>query len=248
MKKDVTVIYKDRFISVDGEGLFFDFSIPEGLEECHAIQWHNGKGHKELLETMENVSINYEEDVLPYVGLWQEEKKRRDEEAAQQPIIEEEKAEAMATADILIMNKVRASYAQKSTFTASEFSVMVKAGLFNAWKAGEVYSKGYRIEHNGIVYEVMQDVEATENQPPNAEGMLAVYRPLSVDAETGEEPDGSMEHPYTFIYGMDVAKDKYYLYEEKIYIAKADMPACVWYPGTEGLWQWEEVETAEVAN
>ena len=83
-----------------------------------------------------------------------------------------------------------------------------------------------------------------ESQPPFAEGMLAVYRPLSVDPETGEEPDGSQEHPFAFLYGMDVTKDSYYSYEGKLWLARADMPACVWTPGTAGLWQWEEASAA----
>ena len=90
----------------------------------------------------------------------------------------------------------------------------------------------------------MQEVTAIEDQPPDAAGMLAVYRPLSVDLETGDEPDGSREHPYAFLYGMDVKNGSYYSYEGKLWLARADMPACVWTPGTEGLWQWEEASTA----
>lgn len=63
-------------------------------------------------------------------------------------------------------------------------------------------------------------------------------RPLSVDPETGGEPDGSREHPFAFLYGMDVKNGSYYSYEGKLWLAKADMPACVWVPGTAGLWQW----------
>ena len=74
-----------------------------------------------------------------------------------------------------------------------------------------------------------------------ATGMLAVYRPLSVDPETGEEPNGSQEHPYAFIYGMDVHSGKYYSYNNHLYLAKSDMMPCVWPPDTEGLWQWELV-------
>lgn len=90
----------------------------------------------------------------------------------------------------------------------------------------------------------MQEVTAIENQPPDAAGLLAVYRPLSVDPETGKEPDGSREHPFAFLYGMDVTKDSYYTYEGKLWLARADMPACVWAPGTAGLWQWEEASAA----
>lgn len=167
------------------------------------------------------------------------------EEKPYEPTPEEiaaaELARAKAQANMLLTAKLQMNTLQTSSFSTEEFSLLAKALMFESWQAGVTYEAGYRIAYEGMIYEVIQKVTSIENQPPNAEGMLAVYRPLSVDAETGEEPDGSMEHPYTFIYGMDVAKDKYYLYEEKIYIAKADMPACVWYPGTSGLWQWEEV-------
>jgi len=43
---------------------------------------------------------------------------------------------------------------------------------------------------------------------------------------------------------MDVKNGSYYSYEGKLWLAKADMPACVWVPGTEGLWQWEEASAA----
>ena len=133
---------------------------------------------------------------------------------------------------------------QTGAFAAAEFATFAKAGLFTDWAAGQTYAKAYRLAHKGVVYEVMQEVTAIENQPPDATGMLAVYRPLSVAPETGEEPDGSREHPFAFLYGMDVTKDSYYTYEGKLWLAKADMPACVWTPGTAGLWQWEEASAA----
>ena len=167
------------------------------------------------------------------------------EELPYEPTPEEiaaaELASAKVQANMLLTTKLQMNTLQTSSFSTEEFNLLAKAQMFEPWQAGATYEAGYRIAHEGVIYEVIQKVTAIENQPPNVEGMLAVYRPLSVDAETGEEPDGSMEHPYTFIYGMDVARDKYYLYEEKLYVAKADMPACVWYPGTSGLWQWEEV-------
>ena len=150
-------------------------------------------------------------------------------------------AEARAQSSTILMARMRADMVQTGAFAAAEFATFAKAGLFADWAAGQTYAKGYRLAHKGIVYEVMQEVTAIENQPPDASGMLAVYRPLSVDPETGDEPDGSREHPYAFIYGMDVTKDSYYSYEGKLWLARADMPACVWVPGTAGLWQWEEV-------
>ena len=153
-------------------------------------------------------------------------------------------AVAMAQSRSILMARMQADMVQTGAFAAAEFATFAKAGLFANWAASQTYAKGYRLAHKGIVYEVMQEVTAIENQPPDAAGMLAVYRPLSVDPETGEEPDGSREHPFAFLYGMDVTKDSYYTYEGKLWLARADMPACVWVPGTAGLWQWEEASAA----
>ena len=156
-------------------------------------------------------------------------------------IEKEELAAAQMQANSFINARMRANTLQTAAFTASEFAVMAKAHVFESWQAGQTYAAGYRLEHEGVIYEVVQDVTAQEHQPPNAEGMLAVYRPLSVDAETGEEPDGTKGHPYAYLHGMDVKNGSYYTFGGKLWLAKADMPACVWDPGTEGVWQWEEV-------
>ena len=156
-------------------------------------------------------------------------------------------AEARAQSRSILMARMQADMVQTGAFTATEFTTFAKAGLFTNWAAGQTYAKGYRLAHKGVVYEVMQEVTAIENQPPDASGMLAVYRPLSVDPETGDEPDGSREHPFAFLNGMDVKNGSYYSYEGKLWLAKADMPACVWVPGTAGLWQWEEAGAAETA-
>lgn len=165
----------------------------------------------------------------------------------EEEIAEAEKAQAEREADAVLTAKSRANMIQTMSFTSAEFNLLAKAELFPVWTAGETYPNGRRIQHEGIVYEVVSadGVTAQEHQPPSAEGMLAVYRPLSVDPETGTEPDGTQENPYIFIYGMDVEKDSYYSYNGKLYKAETDMPACVWPPDTEGLWQWTEVtETA----
>lgn len=157
--------------------------------------------------------------------------------------LEQSVSDARKSSCNILMARMQADMVQTGAFAAAEFATFAKAGLFTDWAAGQTYAKGYRLAHKGIVYEVMQEVTAIENQPPDATGMLAVYRPLSVDPETGDEPDGSREHPFAFLYGMDVTKNSYYSYEGKLWLAKADMPACVWVPGTEGLWQWEEAGT-----
>lgn len=246
MKTHVTVIPSDGIISVDGEVLFLDGITSETF---HALQWHSDAGHVEPGDGLPNEELSaddYEERVAPFVALWEEEKARLEEEANRPPTDEELAAQAVAEARAqsrsILMARMQADMVQTGAFTATEFATFAKAGLFTDWAAGQTYAKGYRLAHKGIVYEVMQEVTSLENQPPFAKGMLAVYRPLSVDPETGDEPDGSREHPFAFIYGMDVHSGKYYSYNNHLYLAKSDMTACVWPPDTEGLWQWELVE------
>ena len=159
----------------------------------------------------------------------------------------QEQAEAKAEAEAVLAQKSRANLVQTMSFTSAEFSLLAKAELFPVWTAGETYPQGRRIQHEGIVYEVVSSggVTAQEHQPPSAEGMLAVYRPLSTDPETGTTPTGTQDDPIPYLNGMDVEGGKYYSYNDKLYKAETDMPACVWPPDTEGLWQWTEVtETA----
>ena len=150
--------------------------------------------------------------------------------------------EAAAESKVILTAKMQRQLVQAETFTATEFAVFAKAGLFPAWAPGEAYVTGDRFVHEGVVYEVQQAVTAQAHQTPRSAGMLAVYRPISADPDTGAEPDGSRENPYSFIYGMDVSTSKYYIFEGKLYLAKADMKPCVWNPETAGLWQWELAE------
>ena len=103
------------------------------------------------------------------------------------------------------------------------------------WAAGTHYEAGEIVNHEGQAYRVVQPVDSLEHQPPGAEGMLAIYRPLNT------ENTGTVDDPIPYVYGMDVYNGKYYSFNGKTYLAKSDMTPCVWDPGTPGLWQWEEV-------
>ena len=165
----------------------------------------------------------------------------------EEEIAEAEKRAAIRQSNAVLEAKSRANLVQTASFTAAEFSLLAKAELFPVWTAGETYPQGRRIQHEGIVYEVVaaNGVTAEAHQPPNGEGLLAVYRPLSTDPSTGETPTGTQDDPIPYLDGMDVVKDKYYSYNGKLYKANLTMPACVWPPDTAGLWQWTEVtETA----
>lgn len=103
------------------------------------------------------------------------------------------------------------------------------------WAANHHYEAGEIVNHGGQSYRVIQSVDSLEHQPPGADGMLAIYRPLNPGHA------GTLEDPIPFVNGMDVYNGKYYSFNEKTYLAKADMLPCTWDPGTAGLWQWEEV-------
>ena len=116
-------------------------------------------------------------------------------------------------------------------------SALEMSTLFPAWEdvleAGAELAKGRVISDNGRLYRVMQAVTPQAHQPPDAEGMLAVYRPI----DRGHA--GTPEDPIPWVYGMDCLAGTYYSYNGAIYLCKGDMAPCVWPPDTTGMWQWE---------
>lgn len=105
------------------------------------------------------------------------------------------------------------------------------------WAASTRLDEGSIIRHGNGLYRVMQTVTAQEHQPPDAEGMLAVYRPIV------QGRAGTLEDPIPFVVGMDVNTSLHYSYEGVVYLAKGDMKPCheAWVPGTPGVHQWEVV-------
>ena len=101
--------------------------------------------------------------------------------------------------------------------------------------AGQPIQPGVCLMHEGQCYRVVQDVTPLENQPPDMEGMLAIYRPIE------REHTGTLADPIPWVSGMDCKEGKYYRYEDKTYLCKADMIPCMWPPDTPDLWQWEVV-------
>ena len=101
---------------------------------------------------------------------------------------------------------------------------------------GQPIQSGVCLMHNGQTYRVVQAVTPIESQPPDMDGMLAVYRPIE------REHAGAMADPIPWVSGMDCKEGKYYRYEDKTYLCKSDMLPCVWPPDTPDMWQWEVVE------
>lgn len=129
-------------------------------------------------------------------------------------------------------------YVQVSTDIPDD-AALAMPDLFRTWEealtAGATLAQNTILNDGGTLYRVVPAVGVTpqQHQPPHGEGMLAVYRPI----DTAHA--GTQEDPIPWVYGMDCAQGKYYSYNGALYLCNADMPACVWAPGTAGLWQWE---------
>ena len=209
-------------------------SIPEGAEETDG--WyllHDGDvPHADESQMVVEGPVELTNGI--YIQTWTLQDKSKEQLEA------EAMAQARFEADSAVTRHMRQATLQTSLFSRFELSAMAKAHTFELWRAGRAYESGYRLEHEGVVYEVVQAVAAQEHQPPSAEGMLAIYRPLASAGSYGM--DGTKGKPFEFIYGMDVHSGEYYAYDGHIYRATGDMLPCTWHPGTGGVSQWEEAE------
>lgn len=151
---------------------------------------------------------------------------------------EAELAAAKAQARELLVERTSKAAAQTEELSITEYALMGKAGMYDEWQAGQSYKQGKRVTYNGIVYEVQQQTTASEVYPPDAEGVLALYRPLSTDGS------GTIEDPYVWLYGMDVEAGVYVTYNGQTYKAISPMKPCVWTPGSD-VNVWETVESTE---
>lgn len=79
----VTVVPSDSLIIVDGAALVFPFDAPTNL---HALQWRGGTGHTEWTDGPNQplTAEDYDEQVAPFVKLWQAEKARLKKKAAEE--------------------------------------------------------------------------------------------------------------------------------------------------------------------
>jgi hypothetical protein len=84
------------------------------------------------------------------------------------------------------------------------------------------------------LYRIEQpEVTPIESQPPEAEGMLAVYRPIVPGT------DGTADDPTPYIYGMNCYAGNIYSYEGTNWRAIQSMTPCVWPPqdGLPAVWE-----------
>lgn len=78
----VTVVPADNLIIVDGKALVFPFDAPANM---HALQWREEQGHTEWTDGPNKplTTEDYDEQVAPFVKLWQDVRARLDQAAAE---------------------------------------------------------------------------------------------------------------------------------------------------------------------
>lgn len=76
----VTVVPADKLVIVNGEALVFPFDAPSTLR---ALQWRDEKGHTEWTDApnLPLAAADYDDQVAPFVALWETEKARLTAEA-----------------------------------------------------------------------------------------------------------------------------------------------------------------------
>lgn len=120
----------------------------------------------------------------------------------------------------------------------TDAEALTAPAAFEPWAANRPYDKGQIVQHKGLLYRLMADVDKSqEHQPPDADGMLAIYRPIVPTAS------GELDDPIPYVYGMDCTAGLYYIYNEAVYLCEGDMLPCVWPPDS-GIWQWTRLEDA----
>ncbi len=103
--------------------------------------------------------------------------------------------------------------------------------LYPAWD-WQSCKRDMIVNYNGQLYRVLNI--PTDNRPPDAAGMLAIYRPI-VPAHAGATAD-----PIPWVYGMDCKAGLYYGYADQLWLCKSNMAPCTWIPGTAPT-MWEAV-------
>ena len=111
------------------------------------------------------------------------------------------------------------------------------------WEDAHSYNTvGEILKYNGRYYEVIAAHTSNGVAYP-VETTFAYYRLVEL-THTGTIDD-PIPYPETAGIVVNVENGKYYSYKGKIYLAKADMPNCVYPPDTPSMWQWEEVNSGE---
>lgn len=129
---------------------------------------------------------------------------------------------------------IKAASYDAQRYIPDEVALEQPRAIVMEWAAGAEYRKDTKLYYKDTLYNVEQDLTSSEAYPPDAEGVLALYRPI-VPGHAGTQDD-----PIPWIYGMDCAEGLYYLHNGTIYKARQSMVPCTWEPGaagTETIWE-----------
>lgn len=100
------------------------------------------------------------------------------------------------------------------------------------------YKKGEIIKSGSLLFEVV--AAHTSNAAYPVATTFAYYRLIELaHAGTLDDP---IPYPETAGIVVNVKNGLYYSYKGAKYLAKADLPNCVYPPDTVGMWQWEKVK------
>lgn len=102
----------------------------------------------------------------------------------------------------------------------------------------EYKTKGEIIRCDGLYYEIVAPHTSNAAAYPVAT-TFAYYRLVEL-THTGTLDD-PIPYPETAGVLVNVKNGLYYSYKGAVYLAKLDMPNCVYPPDTAGMWQWEQV-------
>ena len=128
------------------------------------------------------------------------------------------------------------------TNVISDAMILQSAEVIEYPEAHAYNTVGEIIKYNGRYYEIIALHTSNAVSYP-VETTFAYYRLVEL-THTGTIDD-PIPYPETAGIVVNVKNGKYYSYKGKIYLAKADMPHCVYPPDTPSLWQWEEVTGRE---
>ncbi len=127
-------------------------------------------------------------------------------------VLDEAKQAEMEYAAMSAVEKL-ARITVNSTNLTDKQALSVKE-LFPAWKAGETYQSGYKLQHENRLFKARQNVTSQEHQPPGSEGMGAIYEEIN-ETNSGAQNDPI---PYDPVAGMELTEGLYYSQNDIVYL------------------------------
>ena len=110
---------------------------------------------------------------------------------------------------------------------------------YDDFKDNHAYNTvGEIIKSDGLYFEIVAPHTSNAAAYPVAT-TFAYYRLVEL-THTGTLDD-PIPYPETAGVLVNVKNGLYYSYKGAVYLAKLDMPNCVYPPDTAGMWQWEQV-------